>query len=146
MRIILAAHGTPNRILRPCARSCFERVVSCKRASKSPTNTCAPPCVHKHSPAICLYSLTQEITVFARSYHHRIMDASDDDTGKVAAVNHDSAPSSTQWPGIRGRTPTPPLKRIIIYDCDEKTVTVRKAKSFESKFPQNNSNYPNIAF
>ena len=38
-------------------------------------------------------------------------------------------------PEASGRSRSPPLKRVVTFDCDEKTVRVRTVKSIESKCP-----------
>lgn len=54
---------------------------------------------------------------------------------RVADVDSDSVPSRNQWLSPSRRTLTP--KRVLTYDCNKKTVEVRKMKSFEGN--QSNS-------
>lgn len=60
------------------------------------------------------------------------MDIANEDSRKATDVDSESVPLGSQWPINRGRIRTPPFERVITYDCDEKTVRVRKAKSFDS--------------
>jgi len=62
------------------------------------------------------------------------MEIATNDARQVAVVTPGSVPSRTQWLSNRGRTRSQPLKRVITYDCDEKTLQVRKVKSFESQY------------
>ena len=53
------------------------------------------------------------------------------------SAHKEPLPSNNQRLNVRGRSRTPPHKRVITFDCDQKKVKVRKAKSFNSMYPKN---------
>jgi hypothetical protein len=96
------------------------------------TNIIALPCILPVLSAICSRLLSVSVTAVILVYQYLLMAIACDDKRRVADVDSDSVPSKTQWLGPYRRTRSPPLKRVITYDCDVKTVQIRKMMSFES--------------
>ena len=61
------------------------------------------------------------------------MEASNRDSSKLAAMNHDTAPPKTRDLQSRKRTQKFLTNRVLNYDRAEKTVKIRRAKSLEGR-------------
>lgn len=57
------------------------------------------------------------------------MEPSEDSTANAAAALEDYEPDKSQHLKARGRSNSPPLKRVIVYDCDQRTVEVQCEKN-----------------
>lgn len=56
------------------------------------------------------------------------MDASDETTSKSATAHEEEGPSNSQFPKIRGRSNSPPWRKLLVYDCAEQAVEVQSEK------------------
>ena len=48
-------------------------------------------------------------------------------TKSVTALN-DEEPSDTQFPQVRGRSNSPPWRKLLVYDCENQAVKVKSVK------------------
>ena len=62
------------------------------------------------------------------------MEATNRDSSKLAAMNHDIAPPKTRDLLSRKRTQKFLTKRVLTYDRAEETVKIRRAKSLEGRY------------
>lgn len=65
------------------------------------------------------------------------MDTSEKDTVAAAATQEGQEPSKKQHLGRHGRSSSPSLRRVLVYDCERKTVQVQSEKSIRQWFPSN---------
>lgn len=60
------------------------------------------------------------------------MNANSEDSVDATRSPQEHEPSKHQFLRIHGKTRSPPLKdRVIIYDCDKKSLEVRSKKEFD---------------
>ncbi len=57
------------------------------------------------------------------------MDASDETTTKSGTVLEEGEPSDSQFAKNRGRSNSPPWKKLLVYDCEQETVEVKSEKN-----------------
>ena len=58
--------------------------------------------------------------------------AIDDSSIKTTRVVDEDAPAKTQWLPEKGRTRSPPLKRVIVYNRENKSMKVQPEDSLDS--------------
>ena len=57
------------------------------------------------------------------------MDSNDENTSKSANVVEEEEPSVNQHLKSRGRSNSPPWRKLLVYDCDEQAVKVKSEKN-----------------
>ena len=57
------------------------------------------------------------------------MDTSDQSTTKSVTALEEEEPSSSQFARNRGRSNSPPWRKLLVYDCEQQTVKVKSEKN-----------------
>ena len=56
------------------------------------------------------------------------MDARDETTSKSATAHEEEGTSNSQFPDLRGRSKSPPWRKVLVYDCAEQALEVQNEK------------------
>ena len=63
------------------------------------------------------------------------MDTGDQKIADATITPEEQEPSKTQHLRVRGRSNSPPLRKVLVYDCGQRTVQVHSEKHVGKLFP-----------